>query len=432
MSVYKLQFDNRLFFDNFAITIKDLGLMVSKKIGDLKDLKNHRIAFVSDDNFVLTDSVFYVYKNEIDGAIVRKEQLSDELRDILLNLGFVILLLNNEGEPVDIFYPVVNITPKKGRISVLTSGTTGIPKVIPHSWDTLFTLRKKVDMPGFKWLLTYSPGTYAWFQMITMVMFIPDQCLIISSSNYPEDIWMNGIIHGATAISSTPTFWRYLFLKKNLEDLKKVNLKQITLGGETVDQSILDKLKYIFPSARITHIYAATEIGAVIIVNDGKEGFPIEWLKEYNKSDERPLIKIIDGKLWIKSPFSALNINDWYCTGDLVQIKEDRVIIIGRDSSEFVNVGGMKINVKVIESTLLKHPYILWCRVYSKPAPLVGQIVSADVVLHNEYKYLPKENLEKTILDYLKSQGLFDWALPRVFKFLDSIPLTNNFKTKYE
>ena len=428
----QIQENNELFFDNLSIKVKDLGLIFVKKNRILKKIKKAMIAFVSDDNLILTDSVIYLYRNNIDGMIIRKEQLSDNLKNILLNLGYSIIYLDKKGEIVEIINPFKNVSGQKNRISVITSGTTGIPKVIPHSWETLFTLRKKSDMPKFWWILTYLPGTYAWYQMITMLMFLPRQSIIMSSSNYPEDIWNIGVLHNATAISSTPTFWRYLFLKKDLKDLKKVSLKQITLGGEPIDQAILDRLKNIFPMAKITHIYAATEVGAVVIVNDGKEGFPIDWLNTIDSSRERPQIKIVDGKLWIKSPFSSTNINDWYCTGDIVEIKGDRVIIIGRENSEFVNVGGIKVNVKIVENVLLKHPYILWCRVYAKKSPLVGQVVAADVVVQNEYRDIGSMELEKIIISYLISQGLPDWALPRALNFLHDIPLINNFKTKYE
>jgi hypothetical protein len=44
---------------------------------------------------------------------------------------------------------------------------------------------------------------------------------------------------------------------------RDIPLKQITIGGEAVDQVTLDMLRGVFPAARITHIYASTEAGAL-------------------------------------------------------------------------------------------------------------------------------------------------------------------------
>ena len=79
--------------------------------------------------------------------------------------------------------------------------------------------------------------------------------------------------HGVTAASGTPTFWRQT-IYRDAEALAKVPLEQITLGGEPVDQAILDQLREIFPTARISWIYASSEVGASIVVHDGKAGFP--------------------------------------------------------------------------------------------------------------------------------------------------------------
>src|SRR5690606_190223 len=80
-----------------------------------------------------------------------------------------------------------------------------------------------------------------------------------------------------TSISGTPTFWRSLLVVARPGELV---LRQVTLGGEAVDQTILDRLKRVFPDARITHTYASTEAGLVYAVHDGVAGFPSAWLDD--------------------------------------------------------------------------------------------------------------------------------------------------------
>jgi len=55
---------------------------------------------------------------------------------------------------------------------------------------------------------------------------------------------------------------------------KGLPVRQITIGGEAVDQVTLDQLRAAFPGARISQIYASTEAGALFAVRDGRAGFP--------------------------------------------------------------------------------------------------------------------------------------------------------------
>jgi acyl-CoA synthetase (AMP-forming)/AMP-acid ligase II len=76
---------------------------------------------------------------------------------------------------------------------------------------------------------------------------------------------------GCNALSATPSMWRKMSMRPEFDALA---LRQITLGGEMVDQPVLDMLKKRFPEARITHIYASTEAGGGFAVRDGLAGFP--------------------------------------------------------------------------------------------------------------------------------------------------------------
>ena len=61
------------------------------------------------------------------------------------------------------------------------------------------------------------------------------------------------------------------------DTLARIPFQQVTLGGEPVDQAVLDLLHEAFPSARVSWIYASSEAGASIAVHDGKAGFPEKW-----------------------------------------------------------------------------------------------------------------------------------------------------------
>lgn len=430
----ELKKNNILIYNGKEYYLSELGLFVEGILNNI-NIKNNKLCITSNNHFILIDSVFYLFRNKIDSIIIKEDVLNEQLIKNLTEKEY--LIINIEGDKIKF---VNDLNPNKdtlkivpGRISVLTSGTTGTPKIISHTWESLFTLRRKKsdNISEYKWLLTYYPGTYAWYQMLTMLMFVPNQSLVISNSTDPEDILDIGILNNVNAISATPTFFRYIILKKGQEIIKRLNLKQITLGGEPVDQFILDLLIKIFPNANITHIYASTEVGATIIVNDKKEGFPIEWLVSEEQGSiydpEKPLLKIIDNILWVKSPYSSSQVSDWYNTGDMVEIKNNRVIIVGRADKQIINIGGLKIKTRIIEEALLKSNYVIWCRVYTKKT-VVGQIVVADIVL-NKRDNVPN-NIEYVLTEHCLHHGVPDWAIPRIFNIMDEIPITKNYKTQ--
>ena len=62
--------------------------------------------------------------------------------------------------------PTAPREPEAGRLWLLTSGSTGRPKRIGHTLQSLTTVSAK--LPPRRWLCPYSPGTYAWWQVVTL------------------------------------------------------------------------------------------------------------------------------------------------------------------------------------------------------------------------------------------------------------------------
>ncbi len=79
--------------------------------------------------------------------------------------------------------------------------------------------------------------------------------------------------HRVNAISSTPTFMRRFLHFGSAELWARQAIEQFVPGGEIVDDAILSALRSAAPLARITHVYATTELGPVIVVRDGRAGF---------------------------------------------------------------------------------------------------------------------------------------------------------------
>ena len=134
-------------------------------------------------------------------------------------------------------------------------------------------------------------------------------------------------------------------------------------------------------------------------------------------------MQLRDGMLWIRSPYAANS--QWLCTGDVCEIRKGRVVILGREQHSFINVGGAKVAAHEVERVLHSHPAILWCRVGGCKAPLLGELVAADIVLKPA-----NEPVTEADLGQFCGERLAEYMVPRFWNVLSSIPATDNLKSQ--
>jgi len=382
------------------------------------------VAFVCDSGEEAVGAAACLAGSGLDALILPVERATPAVTALLAECGYLVQW--PDGRTVA---PGRVALTAPGRVSLLTSGTTGAPKLVPHRWDSLFTLRRAQSPRPHRWLLTYQPGTYAWFQMTTLALFVPGQELVLADGLEPRAMLERAAQRQATAISATPTFWRFALLSTPPEVLNALAFTQVTLGGERVGRAVLDRLRAQFPHARLSHIYASTEVGAAIVVNDGQEGFPAAWLSADSAAADPNAVqvRVEDGTLRVRSPYASQAHGGWVDTGDSVEQRGDRMVIIGRKDTSFINVGGLKVTASVVEEALLAHPQVAWCRVYARTSALVGSLVAADVVLRAP----AADTFEaETELARHAATRLPEHAVPRLWRILDSIPMTGNLKSE--
>lgn len=313
--------------------------------------------------------------------------------------------------------------PVGASIHMMTSGTTGRPKIAAHTLDTLLgRVRTAAGLPQNqrgRWLLCYQTTGFAGVQVL-LTAALSHGAIAVPRERTPAGFYSAAAAAKVTQISGTPTFWRSFLM---VAEPGALQLRQITLGGEAVDQPTLDRVKAAFPTARVTHIYASTEAGAVFAVHDGRAGFPAAWLEEPIQGVQ---LRLSDGYLQIKSPRAMHryvseteqpHLDDgWIATADRCEIEGDRVRIIGRQDST-INVGGSKVYPLAVETILLDLPEVLEARVYGEPNPISGYLVAAEVVLAPD---TDPAQAKKSILRQCRER-LSGYQVPRVLQIVDSI-----------
>lgn len=342
--------------------------------------------------------------------VASRTRVTPDLADDLRSAGLTVV------DGADIAPPTARRNATSGRVWLLTSGSTGRPKQVAHTLASLTTVAG--DQPRRTWLCPYAHGAYAWWQVVTLSIAHPGQDVLFIEPD-ELDTWPSRALEvGVTAASGTPTFWRQA-LYRDPESVAALPLEQVTLGGEPVDQAILTRLTEMFPSARVSWIYASSEAGATIAVHDGRAGFPQEWLGR--EMDGRATLTIDDGELLIASPKRGEGIDRVLRTGDRVEVVDGRVLITGRIASDEINVGGAKASASAVRDVLQAHPAVAWASVRGRKAPIVGSIVTADVVLSGE--------ASDAQLTAWCAARLPDYSVPRRVRFLDHIPIKETLKS---
>jgi acyl-CoA synthetase (AMP-forming)/AMP-acid ligase II len=232
-------------------------------------------------------------------------------------------------------------------------------------------------------LLTYNLSQFAGIQILLHAL-VSHATLVVPPSRRPNDAIATIREHGVTHVSATPTFWGMLTRALDGSAAATLDLRQATLGGEAVPERVLSDIARLFPNARISQVYAATEFGSGISVRDGRIGLPISVLDRDDDADVQ--MRIIDGELHVRSTIGMFAYyaqgrvdGGWRPTGDRVEVRGDRIFFVGR-STDLINVGGEKVHPLPLENLLIGLDDIDLVRAYAHPNPITGQIVAVDVV----------------------------------------------------
>ncbi|QDV42292.1 Long-chain-fatty-acid--CoA ligase [Stieleria neptunia] len=315
-----------------------------------------------------------------------------------------------------------------------TSGTTGRPKLVSHTLASLSRSVKSDLERGkeFVWGSLYSLGSFAGLQVFLQSLFGGSTIILSNDSTTLTDRIAAFCDLKCNALSATPTMWRMILMTGAANSL---DLKRITLGGEICDQPILDQLRKLFPTARVTHIYASTEAGVGFAVRDGMEGFPAHFLSE--PPDGIQLRRSEAGTLLVKpakleqsysDPQRELAGSDGFIdTEDMIERRGDRFHFAGR-ASGMINVGGRKVHPHDVERALLKHPAVSMARVSAKRNPFTGSIVESEVVLAEGAELDPVD--APSILVRFCRESLEPYKVPAIVSLVDSIEISATGKIK--
>jgi acyl-CoA synthetase (AMP-forming)/AMP-acid ligase II len=337
------------------------------------------------------------------------------------------------GDPSDVEPPS-----EKGRVVILTSGTTGSPKGAqrrqPESLDPAAALFDMIPLRARENTMLAAPMFHSWgFAHFTLGMAL-SSTLVIRRKFDPEDTLAACAQHECTALIVVP-----VMLQRILE-----------LPGETVERYDLSALRVIAASGSalpgdlalkamdrfgdvLYNLYGSTEVAWATIATP-------KDLRDAPGTAGRPprgtVVKLLDedgqevgpgdtGRIFVGNEMAMEEytggggkqvVEGLMSSGDVGHFDEQgRLFVAGRDDEMIVS-GGENVFPREVEDLLAAHEAVCEVAVVGVEDEEFGQRLRAFVVVESGREPSPDE-----LRDYVKA-NLARYKVPREVVFIDELP----------
>ena len=340
-----------------------------------------------------------------------------------------------EGRPDATFEPV---DPGAVRMILYTSGTTGRPKGVLHTHNTInadiVQLHRFWNRGGDARYLVASPISH-----IGGSLYAFEMPLLFRTSAVLMDMWDGAA--AATLIEreqcshmagATP-FLQHLLTSCRASGARLPSLRIFICGGASVPPSLIREATEWFSNCVATRVYGSTEVPTITLgsIDAGDTDHAAETDGKIGAA--RVIIPAADaegvGELLAKAPQMLVgyyNIEDeaaafdeagYFRMGDLGRIvDEDYLVITGRQKDIIIR-NGENISPKEIEDLLTLHPDVAEVSVIGLPSEKTGEMACAVV--------LPAGSARPTCADFaafLTDFGIAKLKFPEHVVFRSDLP----------
>jgi acyl-coenzyme A synthetase/AMP-(fatty) acid ligase len=317
---------------------------------------------------------------------------------------------------------------------LLTSGTTGRPKLVQHTFASLTGAIEPEPTPERVWSTFYDIRRYGGLQIFLRAVLTGTPLVLKSARETAAEFLARAGALGVTHILGTPSHWRRALMSPAASAIAP---QYVRLSGEIADQAILNNLRQQYPRATIAHAFASTEAGVAFVVEDGLMGLPSESDSLMHTPGVE--MKVEAGTLRVRSNRTATrylgadspplkDAEGFVDTGDAMELRDGRFYFAGRRDG-IINVGGLKVHPEEVEAVINRHPEVSMSLVRSRKSPITGAIVIADVVLRTPPSTTDRRTpvLQRDILEFCRGE-LALHKVPAAINFVPNLDVASSGK----
>lgn len=333
---------------------------------------------------------------------------------------------------------------------VYTSGTTGIPKGLVHTHNTIYRLAYSSNH------MREVRDNEVWLAMLPLSsafgVFYMEPCPILSRTTLvllesftPDRILKSIEQYKVTSPAGMPTMFMKMLKQQYFYDYDVTSVRNIYLGETVASAEIMMELQNKF-KCTLTMTYGASEYGHATMTK------LMEQLDIICKTSGKPIyggveVKIVNssgrvvpygevGEIYVRSFGNALGylggsektesaFDDfgWVHVHDLgFMDDEGNVTVVGRNDDIIVR-GGYNIYPDEIESLLYAHPKVSEVSIVGFPDHEFGERTCAFIVPEDDITEFPRDE----IVSFL-SDKIAEYKIPDQVKVVTSFPVTTSGK----
>lgn len=341
--------------------------------------------------------------------------------------------------------------PDAVKLILYTSGTTGRPKAVLHTHNSLARSMRRAarhwGLGGGDTTLMPSPVTHVTGYTYGLELPFHDRVRTVLMDRWDAAAAADLIEREQVVFTlcATPFLQELLDIAER-EQRPLPSLRTFPCGGAAVPPELIHRVARVFANCRAFRVYGSSEAPVITLgyLRPGQESLAAETdgevidyevkIEDVNGASVGPGV---EGEICARGPGLFLGYADpadtaqvfdnegFFHTGDIgYRTPEGAIVFTGR-IKDLINRGGEKISAKEVEDLLHQHPGVQQAAVVAMPHARLGETVCAYLVVRPG-----AEVSQESVARALVAAGVARQKIPELLVVVDDFPKTASGKVK--
>ena len=326
-----------------------------------------------------------------------------------------------------------------------TSGTTGLPKGVVHTHNTMFwaiaTILATAEMrEGDRYLAALPMFHVGSLTPITANLYLGGTSVVMREFD-PVRAWQLFDEEKITSGLLVPAMLNFMIQVEQKNEFDRSNLRWIQSGASPLPVSLIEK--YLEMNIDIHQVYGLTESCGPACLITGTDA--VEKIGSTGKAFFHTEVRVVDedgddveptvqGEVWVRGKHimkeywnradataETITQDGWLRTGDVASVDEQGFVYIQDRIKDMIISGGENVYPAEIENLILSHPQVVEVAVIGQPSNRWGESPFAVIVKNDDALS------EEDVLSFCDGK-LARFKLPKGVAFIDVIPRNANGK----